>query len=321
MKRKKQIGNSLKDMNISTKILIYLSFILLLGYAITGFFVISNAKKNFTVEIGNQLMTQVTAIRDFIVSTDTTTEEVSKYIEDNALFELSERALSLKNNLSKLYSLYVSSGKSPSVIKAQLAAELLQISIGEEGYAYALDQEGTLVVHPSNQGTNLKGKAHIDKILEERNGATVYERVTDKSRPKVVAAYRYFPEMEWIIVLTVPYEELIQVSNKVKKEMLSDIQSIIKRLRAGKSGYYYLMSSNGELLVHPDSEGKNSLSNDFAKEMNKNKSGIIRYKWNGKYKIVAYTYYPARDWIIAGGSYEDEFIGPIIKGTILNFFS
>jgi len=43
----------------------------------------------------------------------------------------------------------------------------------------------------------------------------------------------------------------------------------------------------------------------------KTKEGYIEYPWEGRDKVVAYTYYEPRDWIIASGSYIDDFNGPI----------
>ncbi|KAA0257952.1 HAMP domain-containing protein [Deferribacter autotrophicus] len=309
------------DMNISTKIFIFLVLILVLGFFITGYFVINNVKEHFTHEISEQLSAEVKTIKDFLNSTDKTTQEIKEEIEENALFDLTERAQALKSTITKLYSTYTSVGMTPTVIKFQLSTEILQTRIGTSGYAYALDSNGTLVVHPTKQGTNLKGKKHIDQMLEEKNGVIVYERSTDPNHPKVYAAFRYLPQLDWIIVLTIPENELMEIANKVQDEILNDIKKSIKTLKIGKTGYYYIMNSKGLLVVHPSKkfEGKSVYKYDFAKEMIKNKNGVIRYKWEGKYKIVAYTYYAPRDWIIAGGSYEDEFLGHIVKSAILNF--
>ncbi|MGA1862148.1 methyl-accepting chemotaxis protein [Deferribacter thermophilus] len=321
MLRVKSNKNLWKDMNISTKIFLFLVVILVLSYVFSVYFIINSTKKHVSKEIGKELTAQVETLKSFLDSTDKTSDEIRKEIEDNALYDLTERVQSLKSTLTKLYSTYTSVGMTPTVIKFQLSTEILQTKIGETGYAYALDSNGNLVVHPTKQGTNLKGVKHIDKIIEEKNGVIVYERVTDKSRPKVYATYRYLPQLDWIIVLSIPEKELMKIAQKVQNEILNDVKKTVKNLKIGETGYFYIMDSKGVLLVHPSKkyEGTSIYNYDFAKEMIKKKSGVIRYKWEGKYKIVAYTYYPKRDWIIAGGSYEDEFIGHTVKSTINTF--
>ncbi|WP_168902629.1 methyl-accepting chemotaxis protein [Deferribacter desulfuricans] len=114
-------------------------------------------------------------------------------------------------------------------------------------------------------------------------------------------------------------EESKHVVDYIKNETIEKIKSVIKHTKIGKTGYYYIMDSKGVLIVHPKLEGKSIAKYDFIQEMLHKKTGVIRYPWEGKYKIVSYTYYPEMDWIIAGGSYEDEFIGPTIKATIGTF--
>jgi two-component system NtrC family sensor kinase len=85
------------------------------------------------------------------------------------------------------------------------------------------------------------------------------------------------------------------------------------------------------LTVHPNSVGKNifdATDHDgfpFIREMCRQKSGWIRYPWKNpgetspRMKIVRYEYFKPWDWIVAVGSYEDEFYQEAneIKGRIL----
>jgi len=82
------------------------------------------------------------------------------------------------------------------------------------------------------------------------------------------------------------------------------------------------MSTDGTMQIHPDAEGKNLLATQdsngqtFIADMIKNKNGWIRYPWKNKgeekvrMKIVRYRYYKPWNWIVAVGSYEDEFYQP-----------
>jgi len=82
--------------------------------------------------------------------------------------------------------------------------------------------------------------------------------------------------------------------------------------KVGKTGYMYVMDGKGTLVIHPKSEGKNISKYDFIKEMIEKKNGLIVYPWEGRNKILAYKYYEPEDWILASGSYLEDFNGPVI---------
>ncbi len=92
--------------------------------------------------------------------------------------------------------------------------------------------------------------------------------------------------------------------NVLLKEKIHDI-------RIGKSGYVYVISSDGTLLIHPNKEGENLKGTDYG-------SHIISHKSNGTYeytsvttgqeKIAAYAYIPAWDaWVVPGANKADYF--------------
>jgi two-component system NtrC family sensor kinase len=90
------------------------------------------------------------------------------------------------------------------------------------------------------------------------------------------------------------------------------------------------MSTKGELRIHIDREGQNIFDERdgdgryFIREMCEKKSGWIRYPWKNvgeakaRMKLVRYEYFAPWDWIVAVGSYEDEFYAEanLIKGRI-----
>ncbi len=102
-------------------------------------------------------------------------------------------------------------------------------------------------------------------------------------------------------------------------EKLSLLKNIIKEKKVGKTGYIYCLNINGTLTVHPAREGDNIIDatdyngSYFIKEMIKNKNGWIRYPWKNpgekeaRMKIVRYLYFEPWQWIVAVGSYENEF--------------
>lgn len=109
------------------------------------------------------------------------------------------------------------------------------------------------------------------------------------------------------------YQKTIKIQNE-ENENKKWIQSVRKELlseKVGKTGYMYVMDSKGTLIMHPKSEGKNIYSYDFIKEMCAKKNGYIIYPWEGRQKVVSYSYYKPLDWIIASGSYLDDFLSPL----------
>ncbi len=123
--------------------------------------------------------------------------------------------------------------------------------------------------------------------------------------------------------------------NSLAVELSSDsfaaLKNKIKNKKVGATGYIFCMDRRGTLLIHPDSEGKNifdardSSGHYFIREMCEKKSGWIRYPWRNageseaRMKIVRYEYFKPWDWIVAVGSYEDEFYREAneIKASIL----
>ncbi len=109
-------------------------------------------------------------------------------------------------------------------------------------------------------------------------------------------------------------------------EFLSSLKSTIRSLKVEHSGYYYVLDAQpgknyGSLVVHPDKEGQILLDAQdahghfFIKEMLERKTGVINYPWqavrNGEMrtdeKLAVFTHYPAWNWIVAGGTYVDEY--------------
>lgn len=117
------------------------------------------------------------------------------------------------------------------------------------------------------------------------------------------------------------YREEISGSleNELASEAFSALKEKIKNKRVGKTGYIYCIDRNGTLRIHPEAEGRNIIDakdsdgNPFIREMIEKKSGWIRYPWKNavdakpRMKIVRYEYFKVWDWIVAVGSYEDEF--------------
>jgi methyl-accepting chemotaxis protein len=108
-------------------------------------------------------------------------------------------------------------------------------------------------------------------------------------------------------------------------EGLDHLKREILAIKIGETGYFYALDARsgpnlGQLVIHPAQEGVNILDardadgRAFIREILERKEGVIHYPWinretgetSPRMKVVAYTHFPAWDWVIGGGSYDDE---------------
>ncbi len=220
---------------------------------------------------------------------------------------------------------------------AKLAATkaLKKVNIGESGYIYAMNSKGQLLAHIAREGENIydeqdeDGRYFIRDIcraaVASAPGEVLYAVypwrnaiLGDKQPRRKLVAYRYFREWDWIIA-TGGYLEETYEDNEFEKRSFAELKSKINSKRVGKTGYIYCLDTEGTLTLHPESAGQNILEMKDAegqyvvKRMLASKNGWARYAWQNigdaepRMKIVRYLYYKPWQWIVAVGSYEDEF--------------
>ncbi|MBI5485231.1 MAG: cache domain-containing protein, partial [Deltaproteobacteria bacterium] len=219
--------------------------------------------------------------------------------------------------------------------KQEARKALKKVNVGETGYIYAMTSKGDLQVHIAREGENVfderdeNGRYFIREICKtakaSKDGETLYitypwrnEVLGDKHPRNKIVAYRYFREWDWIIAAGGYLDETSEEAAFERKSFAA-LKDSIKSKKVGATGYIFCMNSKGTFTIHPDSEGKNLIDakdldgNQFIREMCTKKSGWIRYPWKNqgdkeaRMKIVRYEYFKPWDWIIAVGSYEDEF--------------
>lgn len=212
---------------------------------------------------------------------------------------------------------------------------LKTVSIGSSGYLFAINTDGLLTSHPAIEGENVidaqdeQGRFFIRELIEQALDSdprevnyTIYpwrnEALGDKYPREKIVAFRYCPQWDWIVAAGGYLDETYE-DPKFRDRALKTLAAQIKSKKVGKTGYIFCMDGSGTLTIHPDSEGRNiSTARDseyrpFIAEMLEKKDGWIRYPWRNKgekkerMKIVRYRYFQPWDWIIAVGSYEEEF--------------
>ncbi|GAW65730.1 histidine kinase [Geoanaerobacter pelophilus] len=224
---------------------------------------------------------------------------------------------------------------------------LSKVNVGKTGYIYAMNSRGELKVHVAQEGVNVfdsrdeTGRYFIREMIEKarrsKPGEVLYivypwrnAALGDKSLRKKVVAYRYFKEWDWIIAAGGYLEETYE-DVAFERRSFQELKEKIKAKKVGKTGYIFAMDTSGNFMIHPTGEGKNFLNavdfsgQHFIKEMCERKNGWIRYPWKNqgdkgpRMKIVRYEYFQPWNWIVAVGSYEEEFYqeANVIKGRIM----
>lgn len=97
----------------------------------------------------------------------------------------------------------------------------------------------------------------------------------------------------------------------------------IHHIKVGKSGYVYLIDSDGLLLIHPSKEGENLSNTDYGRHIISHKEqGVYEYTsvTTSQEKIAAYAYIPEWDaWVVPGVNKGDYFSE--LKEEFLIYFS
>jgi two-component system NtrC family sensor kinase len=222
------------------------------------------------------------------------------------------------------------------------------VQVGESGYIYAMNTRGDLAVHIAREGENIfdsqdeNGRYFIrtmcEAALRSKPGeilTIIYpwrnEALGDKTPRRKIVVYKYFEAWDWILAAGGYLDETYD-DPAFEQKAFTELKARIKAKKVGKTGYIYCMDRKGNLTIHPESEGQNIFASrdsdgtPFIQVMSRQREGWIRYPWQNpgesepRRKIVRYLYFQPWDWIVAVGSYEDEFYqeAHLIKNRILS---
>ena len=96
------------------------------------------------------------------------------------------------------------------------------------------------------------------------------------------------------------------------------IKSFLSSQKLLESGYYYILDSKANMVMHPTLEGKNVLGNTdidgtkIFEKMVTQKSGVLDYRWTNaetkapQEKTALFEYFPETDWVVAASLNTDE---------------
>ena len=174
---------------------------------------------------------------------------------------------------------------------------LLKVSVGPSGYLYAVNSKGVLQAHVAQQGENIFDaqdengrffiREMIEKAMQARPGEVLFitypwkNKQLGEQQPRMkIAAYRYFPQWDWIIAASGYLDETAE-DVAFERKSFEELKARLKEKKVGRSGYIYAMDGAGVFTIHPLNEGENHLDardaegNAFLREMRDKKEGWI----------------------------------------------
>jgi len=231
------------------------------------------------------------------------------------------RAIAEKNkDLIQLYYDKSQEGELSEIeAKATINEILTSQKVGDSGYTYLLDSNGVLSHHPTVSGEDISSYDFVKEQIKTKEGYLSYywKNPEDIEAREKVLYMTYFEPWDYIISVSSYKSEFIKLIN------VFDFKENILSVKAGESGYMYVMNSKGELIIHPKQEGVSIYDsvdvdgNYFIQEIIEKKNGSVNYPWKNpdesfyRDKIVIYRYYEPMDWYLCYGVYTDEIREPI----------
>ncbi|WP_406669956.1 methyl-accepting chemotaxis protein [Methanolobus sp. ZRKC4] len=301
---------NLKNITINRKIIAFALILTILPMAAVGLFAYEQTSTAIEKELQDRLEEQVFMEKQYIDTVFSLAQdnvELNLDVAHNSFYKLGDPKISDGELL--FGDDYTANSKYDMVdsIKEQNGAEVTVFQVIDNSAirisTTILDESGkrimgTAVSDAVYEAVVQKGQTYngIASVLGDRYLST-YEPIKDASGNIIGILFVGIPEEYYRLVV---------------KEQMSSITF-------GETGYMFVMDSNGDVIIHPSIEGDNLGSNDFAKQMIAEKEGDVVYEWQGRDKAISYTYFEEKDWIIASGTYIDEFEAPVrvIKDGII----
>lgn len=305
----KKFSNS----SIKTKLLFTIIPLLLSLVFIRQTVLLSNINRNFSIELESRLNHSNELIYNLV--DETFTSSLKNYLRgmaDDAVFSFEAVFNAYKRGVIPLETAMKN-------LKQGLSVRV----IGDSGYFFVLDKEGNNIYHPFEEyiGMNFSSFDFIAEQLKVREGYREYRwQNPDEDSPSEKAMYtRYFDPMDWIIGIAAYKEEF--------PDMI-DFEHIRENLfkEGNGSDSYFVLRSDGEILLHPKLSGQNIADIDRFQEMmsifsdykEKNiTSGYmnldVKEPERGtvvKYKL-SYSWIPDFDWVIISSLAVDDFYKPL----------
>ncbi|WP_167912505.1 methyl-accepting chemotaxis protein [Thermococcus sp. 21S7] len=175
---------------------------------------------------------------------------------------------------------------------------------------YYSDSRGKLIIIPRAElpeGYNATKSPWYQKAVRE--GPSWIEPYTDIITNKTVITYitpvKYGGVVKGVLGIDVDFSLLSQE---------------IMNTKIGKTGYLFVISPNGTVVIHPNQDlvGKLNIFNDrryeaLARAMKNSEEGVVELNLDGKKMVVSFAKSKTTGWTVAAVAPEDELVGGLIS--------
>lgn len=196
---------------------------------------------------------------------------------------------------------------------------------------------GSATIYQLTSGGDLAGVS-----LSEESPAGPVVRSTDEATRAITQGRTHsgydYRDGGWDVYAWVPItdvdREIRGALHVVQRHEAEELEGFAN-LTLGETGYPYVITGEGVLTIHPARAGDNIIDardadgNTFIRDLvnrgvaisnsdNTVEIQTINYPWQNpgdptaRPKIVRFTYFEPFDWIVAAGSYEEEFYSGVI---------
>jgi len=187
-------------------------------------------------------------------------------------------------------------------------------SNGTTGFLSLIQGKGEVLI-----GHQAMTPGVIRLITKQKNGYLSFTTDSGQASGHYVSWLLHFKPWDYVICAFATRDQLTFLFEA------DHFEPYLSSIKMGKEGYPFLLSTKGEMLVHPELAGKilyhqkDYHGKAFVQDMIQRKNGLTDYYWKkpnseeiGR-KIVSFRTNEDLGWLIASGIYEDELFAPLYK--------
>ncbi|MCP4753328.1 MAG: diguanylate cyclase, partial [Proteobacteria bacterium] len=307
-----KILNLFRNLSIRNRLLLVFSTIFVAAILLENLLLLAFVRQFATAAIKKQLK----------ISTGYVMNMVKTSVDVSVRNHLRAVAENMHSMVGLVYAEYREGILSEEAAKSMVEGIIREQTIGRTGYIYLLNGRGTVVYHPEKAlvGEDMSGLTFVQKQLNQKRGYTEYEwkNPGEAAEREKTVHWVYFQPWDWLISVSVYRDEFDAIFN------VDDFKESILTMTLGKSGYPYVMDSQGNLIIHPVPQEaniydrKDADGREIIKEICRLKTGSIVYpavipgRMEPRQVLEIFNYLPDLDWIVTATVYLDELYEPFL---------
>ncbi|MEK6263380.1 MAG: Cache 3/Cache 2 fusion domain-containing protein [Clostridium sp.] len=153
--------------------------------------------------------------------------------------------------------------------------------------------------------TRIKDNQRIEGSYYPRD-SEVYNKVINNEEYLGVSTSQGESYLARIVPLVNKDKKVIGAIGVGNTLLNSYLEEKLSNIKIGKTGYVYIMDSDGKAIVHPEDKGKNISKYESSQKIFSSKDGLIDYTHKGVHKLAYTMYIEPYDWyIVTTANYDD----------------